>query len=145
VLAAVAVDVSLMLVLGMIVAASVAIVAALEALEVVRVLLVGATSGISTVIAKARIERTVDVAVEGRTVVVTACADEASANKPLRTVVAVRGAVVGAVSVVAIRAGRTRDTDADGDLGIGLGSGCQEDECKCRDQHEHVLAHEKPQ
>ena len=65
----------------------------------------------------------VHVAVEvGRAVKPFAGANEASAREPLRTIVAVRSAVVGSVVVVAVRAGGF-STDADINLCVRYGSG----------------------
>jgi len=85
-----------------------------------------ATVGLGAVIAVLRVETVIDVAVEAlRTMKPRAGANEYAAGKPLRTVVAVRRAVVGRNVIVAIRA-LGRDSDADTYLGLGLGSsGCK--------------------
>ena len=52
-----------------------------------------------------------------------ASTDEDAAHKPLRTVVAVGGAVVGSSVIVAIRAIRS-DSDVDADFSLCFGSSC---------------------
>ncbi len=101
---------------SVIAATGIAVVAGVEALEVVRMLLVGATRRIAAVVAVARIKRAIDVAVEaGATVIVASSADESATAEPLRAVVPVGCTVIRAVAIISIRAGRT-NADADGDL-----------------------------
>lgn len=88
-----------------IVTGGIAIVAGVEALEVIRMLLIRPASWISTVIAVMRIKRPVDMAVEaGTAAIVRACADKAATAKPLRAVVTVGRATVRSVAVIAVGA-----------------------------------------
>ena len=59
----------------------------------------------------------------GRAMKPLASTDEDAARKPLRTVVAVGGAVVGSSLIVTIRAIRS-DSDVDADLSLCFGSSC---------------------
>ena len=121
----VAVCVAAVLCFGVVVAAGVAVTAAMEALEVVGMFLIGTVLGIRAVVAVARIELVIDVAVEARTTaIVGSCSDESAADKPLGSVVSVGCATVWAVAVVTVGA-RGADANADRDLGLRFGrSGC---------------------
>lgn len=75
-----------------------------------------------TVVSVLRMEVIIHMAVKTlRTMKPWTCANKYSTTKPLRTVVAVRRAVVRRNVVISIRALR-RDSDVDADLGLGFGS-----------------------
>ena len=142
---AVVVSVASVLSFGVVMTTRITVTAAMEALEVVRVLLVRAVLGISAVVAVTGIKGVVYVAVEARTtVIVRACADESATGKPLRSVVAIGGAAIGAVAVITVWAGGT-DSNADGDLGLRFG-GSRAKATEQRSNEKDVLdsAHEIP-
>jgi len=93
-------------------------VSCVEAMEVIRGLMVTAVSRERAVIAVVGIIGVIYMAIEAiMTVEPRTGSDEDAAVEPLRTVVAVWGAVVGSVVIVAIRAARCY-ADADGNLGL---------------------------
>jgi len=102
-------------------ATRIAVVTALKALEVVGVFLVLAMAGILAVIAVTGIETPVDMPVKPGALVPGTCTYKPSTGKPLRAVVTVRSAAIGAISVVAIGASRGyTDTNANGNLSLRL-------------------------
>ena len=116
------VNVISMLLFRVVVPTGIAVAASVEALEVVRMLLVRAAARIAAMIAIARIKLVIYMAVEaGAAAIVRASADKAATGKPLRSVIAIRSATVRPVPVVAIRA-RRPNADADRYLGLGFRS-----------------------
>ena len=100
-----AVYIPAMLRFGMVMSTRVAVMARMEALEMVRMLLVSAMLRIRSTIAVPRIERAVYVAIEARsTMVITSGADERAVAEPLRPIVAIRSAIIRRIVEVSIRA-----------------------------------------
>lgn len=110
-------------------AVAIVYVAGVEAMEVIRRFMITTVGGKTTVIAVAGIIGVVHIAVEvGRAVEPATSTDEDAAIEPLWAVVAVGGAVIGRVVVVAVWADRwAADVYAEGNLGL-----C----CRCRGEKE---------
>src|ERR1700728_3094015 len=120
-----------------------------EAMEVIRWCMVSAVAGESAVITSTGIKVTIHRAMEaGGAVEPGTGAEEDAAIAPLRTVVAVGGAVVGRIVKVAIRADwRSTDVDADRDLGICFRGWHQDDGqccCCCYEKSFHSAHWEPP-
>jgi hypothetical protein len=99
--------------IGLIVTMRVCHVGGVKTLKVIWRFAIAAVLRISAVVAVAGIKTPIDVATEAAVAVIpTAGADERTVVEPLWAVVAVRSAVVGTVSVVAVGANwRTADAD----------------------------------